>query len=165
MDCVNRSLSDLSTLNVLMSALPVVSITNWASTSPATPACWSMSGYGGLGLLDSGAACFSTWKSKYGWSPTGPVPPAFPLELPPSTPLPVKSASSVTFLVRSTVGMTSGMLTGALSTWKPFGGGGATIWSLGGGGGFGGSGTFFTSANWIFSTFSFLFLIAAFAVA
>ena len=64
---------------------------------------------------------------------TGAVPPTTPLAIPPATPLPEKSASSVTFLDRSMSGSTSGILTGAVSTWNPFGGGGATTTSFGGG--------------------------------
>src|SRR6185437_336685 len=41
---VNKSCVDLRTLNVLMSATPLVSTTNWASTSPSTFALRSMSG-------------------------------------------------------------------------------------------------------------------------
>src|SRR6185369_17050645 len=132
---VNCSFEDLRTLKVPASYLPVVSTTNWASTSPSTFAERSMSGYvrqDGHGIWDT---CFSTWNSKYGWSAlTGAVPPTTPFEVPPATPLPEKSASSVTFLLRSMSGSTSGTFTGAASTWNPFGGGGAITTSLGGGG-------------------------------
>ncbi len=70
--------------------------------------------------------CFSTWNSKYVWFVVDRrcgVPPTTPLAIPPATPLPVKSASFVTFLDRSMSGRTSGILIGAVSTWKPFGGG------------------------------------------
>src|SRR5579864_2561152 len=136
---VNRSLVDLSTLNVLMSARPVVSITNCTSTSPSTPALSSMLGYCGFGLSSLANAGFSTWNSKYVWSGfTGPLPPTTPFDVPPSTPLPEKSASLVTAFDRSTSGILVGMLIGGVSTWKPLGGGGVTV--VCGGGGFGGSG-------------------------
>ena len=115
-------------------------------------------------------AGFSTWNSKYGWSwTTGPFAPSTPFAMPPATPLPEKSFSSVTFLDRSISGMTSGIWMGAVSTWNPFGGGGATATSGGGGGGgssFGGGGSsFFISTNSTFSSFGFSALWAAFAVA
>src|SRR5215212_5753456 len=153
---VNSSCGLWSDLKELVSARPLVSTTNCASTVPSTPAVRSMSGYFGW-QPPAGAAGFSTWNSKYGWSLTigcG-TPPSTPLATPPATPLPVKSASSVTFLVRSMSGSTSGISTGAVSTWKPFGGGGATTTS-GGGGAFSGSGggsSFFTSTNSTFSSF------------
>src|SRR6266487_2141753 len=143
---VKRSCLDLSTLNWLMSARPVVSTTNCTSTSPSTLADRSMSGYRGAALPGVGWTCFSTWNSKYVWSA---VPPTTPFEVPPATPLPLKSASSVTFFDRSMSGSTSGILIGAVSTWNPFGGGGAAMTS-GGGGGFssgGGGSSFFISTN------------------
>src|SRR5678815_6129602 len=94
-----------------------------------------MSGY--RGEIDPGAGTtgFSTWNSKYGWSLCTTAPPSLPFATPPATPLPEKSASSVTFLLKSISGITSGISTGAVRTWKPFGGGGATTTSGGGGGG------------------------------
>src|SRR3954471_10319308 len=155
---VKRSCVDLSTLNWLMSARPVVSTTNWASTSPSTLAERSMSGYRGAGLPGNGETCFSTWNSKYVWlSLTGcGVPPTTPLAIPPATPFPLKSSSFVTFLERSMSGSTSGILIGAVSTWKPFGGGAFTTTSGGGGLGSslgGGGSSFLTVTN---STFSAL---------
>src|SRR4051812_47693396 len=117
-----------------------------------------MSGYRGAGLPGNGETCFSTWNSKYVWfSLTGcGVPPTTPLAIPPATPLPVKSSSFVTFFERSISGRTSGILIGAASTWKPFGGGAFTTTSGGGGFGvsFGGGGSsFFTWTNSTFSAF------------
>src|SRR4029079_13309302 len=119
-----------------------------------------MSGYRGEMDPGAGTTGFSTWNSKYGWSLwTTAFPPSTPFATPPCTPLPEKSASSVTFLLRSTSGMTSGISTGAVRTWNPFGGGGATATSGGGGGGgsfFGGGGSsFFISTNSTFSSFGF----------
>jgi len=156
---VKRSWVDLSTLNVLISARPVVSTVNWASTSPSTFAERSMSGYRGAVLPGKGATCFSTWNSKNVWSEfTGAgVPPTTPLAIPPATPFPVKSSSFVTFFERSMSGSTSGILIGAVSTWKPFGGGafmttsgGGLGWSFGGGGS-----SFFTVTNSTFSCLGF----------
>src|SRR5690349_19750169 len=66
-------------------------------------------------------------------------------------------------------GMTSGISTGAVRTWKPFGGGGAATTSGGGGGGgssFGGGGSSLgVSTKSIFSCRGFSFWIAALAVA
>src|SRR3954468_10360560 len=156
---VKRSWLDFSTLKVFISAWPVVSTTNCASTSPSTLADLSMSGYRGCGEPGAVVTCFSTWNSKYGWSVfTGAVPPTTPLLVPPATPLPEKSASSVTFLFRSMSGSTSGTLTGAVSTWNPFGGGGAITTSFGGGGtsfGGGGSSFFLMSTNSTFSALGF----------
>src|SRR6185436_17402665 len=104
-----------------------------------------MSGYRGEMDPGAGTTGFSTWNSKYGWSLcTTALPPSTPFDVPPATPLPEKSFSSVTFLLRSMSGITSGISTGAVRTWKPFGGGGATTTSGGGGGGgssLGGGGT------------------------
>ena len=51
-------------------------------------------------------------------------------------------------------GRTSGISTGAVSTWNPFGGGGAATSSGGGGSSFGGGGSsFFTSTKSTFSCF------------
>jgi hypothetical protein len=92
-----------------------------------------------------------------------------PLDVPPATPLPEKSASSMTFLLRSTFGMMSGISTGAVSTWNPLGGGGAATASGGGGGGGsflgGGGSSFFISTNSTFSSFGFSASIVACAVA
>src|SRR5690242_21253721 len=72
-----------------------------------------------------------------------PVPPFTPLAVPPATPLPLKSFSLVIAFDRSIVGILVGTLTGVGTTWKPFGGAGASTFgcsttSLG----FGGSGVF-----------------------
>src|SRR5216683_3463412 len=48
--------------------------------------------------------------------------PSFPDALPPLTPFPLKSASSVTFAERSTFGSSVGTFTGASRTLNPFGG-------------------------------------------
>src|SRR6185437_10878217 len=149
-----------------MSARPVVSTTNWAMTSPATRALSSMDGYGGAGFPSRASTGFSTWNSKYGWSLfTWPVPPTTPRATPPSTPLPVKSASLVTDLLRSTSGILSGMLTGGTGTWNPLGGGGVT--TACGGGAFSGSGGggFFTWTNFTSSCrLSFIPALPTFAV-
>ncbi len=64
--------------------------------------------------------------------------------MPPATPRPEKSASFVSFFERSISGMTSGMLMGAVSTWKPLAiGGGATASGGGGGVSSGGAGSSF----------------------
>jgi len=130
-----------------------------------------MSGYCGFGH-ESLSAGFSTWNSKNGWSLFAgcATPPATPFDVPPAAPFPEKSASSVTFFVRSISGITSGISTGAVSTWNPFGGGGAATTSFGGGGGGGsslggGGSSGFTSVNWIFSSRGFSVSIAACAVA
>ena len=86
------------------------------------------------------------------------VPPTTPLAIPPATPLPVKSSSFVTFFERSMSGRTSGILIGAVSTWKPFGGGAFMTTSGGGGFGasFGGGGSsFLTVTKSTFSAFGF----------
>src|SRR5512146_830582 len=149
-----------------MSARPVVSTTNWAMTSPATRALSSIEGYGGGGFPSRASTGFSTWNSKYGWSLfTWPVPPTTPRATPPSTPLPLKSASFVTDLLRSTSGILSGMLTGGTGTWNPLGGGGVT--TACGGGAFSGSGGggFFTWTNFTSSCrLSFAISVPAFAV-
>ncbi len=59
-----------------------------------------------------------TWPSS-----TGPVPPSMPAEMPPSTPLPEKSFGSKGFALRSTGGMSFGMMSGGTTVWNPFGGG------------------------------------------
>ena len=48
--------------------------------------------------------------------PAGTVPPTTPFAMPPATPFPEKSASSVTFADRSMSGSTSGILMGAVRT-------------------------------------------------
>src|SRR5687768_6554757 len=93
-----------------------------------------MSGYRGEALPGSAVTGFSTWNSKNGWSDTGALPPSTPLDVPPATPLPEKSDSSVIFFERSISGSTSGISTGAVRIWKPLGGGGAATTSGGGGG-------------------------------
>ncbi len=68
-----------------------------------------------------------------------------PAEMPPSTPLPVKSFGSKGFALRSTGGMSFGMMSGGTTVWNPLGGGFAdttTSWGGGGGGGGVGSGGF-----------------------
>src|SRR6266550_2593457 len=110
--------------------------------------------------------------------------PYFPLALPPATPLPLKSASSVAFAERSIFGSSTGTFTGASRTLNPFGGaassfgaggnGGGlcsvTFFTFGGGGGSffltsGGGGSFFISTNLTFaSRFSLSFATPARAV-
>src|SRR6266550_1144834 len=88
-----------------------------------------------------------------------PVPPYFLDALPPATPLPLKSASLVTFADRSTFGRSTGTFTGASRTLNPFGGAisagvggsGGGLCSVTGGGfltlGGGGGGSFFLTSG------------------
>src|SRR5207248_10278488 len=59
-------------------------------------------------------------------SPSLPVPPFTPLAVPPATPLPLKSFSLVTAFDRPIVRSVVGIATGGGTTWKPFGGAGAS---------------------------------------
>ena len=110
-----------------MSARPVVSTTNCASTSPSTFADGACRDSAGAGLPGHGDDLLLDLELEVRLVVVdgGAVPPTTPLAIPPATPLPEKSASSVTFLERSMSGSTSGILIGAVSTWNPFGGGGA----------------------------------------
>src|SRR5689334_17171990 len=127
---------------------------------------WSLSwsGYSGASppIFSTG---FSTWNSMYGpecssafgspaslpFESASPVPPFTPLAVPPATPLPLKSFSLVSAFDRSIAGILVGTLTGVGTTWKPFGGAGAstfgcstTSFGLGGSGAFGFGGSFLT---------------------
>src|SRR5258708_14424193 len=85
----------------------------------------------------------STWASRNVSPVTGPVPPTAPVEMPPSTPLPLKSAA-LNRSFRLTGGISLGISVGGMTVWNPRGGGLAVTIASGGGvsggGGGGGSG-------------------------
>src|SRR5258708_4323470 len=83
----------------------------------------------------------STWASRNVSPVTGPVPPTAPVEMPPSTPLPLKSAA-LNRSFRLTGGISLGISVGGMTVWNPRGGGLAVTIASGGGvsGGGGGGG-------------------------
>src|SRR5687768_8853539 len=127
----NAEFAPLRTLNEPLWMRPFSSTTNCASTCPSRPLERIDSGYSTC-VPEIAETCSSTWKSMYALSGSiagaafpaslSPVPPSLPEAVPPATPLPLKSASLVTFADRSTFGSSTGTFTGALSTWNPFGG-------------------------------------------
>ncbi len=81
----------------------------------------------------------STWASRNVSPVTGPVPPTAPVEMPPSTPLPLKSAA-LNRSFRLTGGISLGISVGGMTVWNPRGGGLAVTIASGGGVSGGGGG-------------------------